>query len=262
MLFIVKEIKENVKFTDKLISMDNDFLLQEFQQTETKKPGAPRITKAPKPPKPLWRDYVEVVVIALTAAILLRLFVVSAYRVESISMEDTLYEGDFIFINQLAYNFGKPEIGDIVIFTSPVDQRKDYIKRIVALPGQTVEIFDKIVYVDNELAQIYPQAKNVDPKILAAQLSSRDNFGPIQVPIGEYFVLGDNRDISQDSRFWGFVPERNIKGKAVMIYWSWEPDEDAPEWSFPYIQTVLHYGWYFVSNVFTSTRWDRLFSSL
>ncbi|MFH2035050.1 MAG: signal peptidase I [Candidatus Zixiibacteriota bacterium] len=239
--------------------MDNDFLLQEFQQTEVKKTVRRPVHKKRKP---IWREYVEVIFISLAAAIVLRLFVVSAYRVDSVSMEDTLVDGDYIFVNRLAYDFGKPQIGDIIIFTSPVDRTKDYIKRVVALPGQTVEIYDKILYVDDDLAPIYTTSKNIDHKILAAQLSMRDNFGPVQVPEGGYFVLGDNRDVSQDSRFWGFVPEINIKGKAVMVYWSWEPDETAPEWSFPYIQSVFQIGWYFMSNVFTSTRWDRLLISL
>jgi len=240
--------------------MDNDFLLSEFQQPDVKqKADRPRRRKKPKP---LWREYIEVILISLGAAILLRLFVVSAYRVDSGSMEDTLFEGDYIFVNKLAYNYGTPQNGDIAIFKYPLDPTKDYIKRIIALPGQSVEIVDKVIYVDNQLAHIYPHAKNSDPKILAAQLSSRDNFGPFQVPEGEYFVLGDNRDVSQDSRFWGFVPTDNIKGKAVFIYWSWEPDANAPEWSFPYIHSAFHFGYYFLTGIFTHTRWERLFNGL
>lgn len=240
--------------------MENDFILQEFQQEKVEKLR----DKKPKPVsrKPLWREYLEVILISLAAAIVLRLFIVSAYRVESVSMEDTLLEGDYIFINKLAYQFGDPQIGDIIIFKYPLDPTKDYIKRIIALPGQTVEIIDKIVYVDNQLGYIFPDAKNVDPKIMAAQLSARDNFGPITVPEGNYFVLGDNRDISQDSRFWGSVPTEYIKGRALMVYWSWAPDTQAPEWSFPYIHTAFEYIWHFLGNIFTATRWSRLFVAL
>lgn len=239
--------------------MDNDFLLQDFQQTETKKPVKP---PGRKKSKPLWREYLEVIIISLAAAIILRLFVVSAYRVESVSMEDTLLEGDYIFINKLAYKFDEPVAGDIIIFKSPLDPRIDFIKRIVALPGQTIEIIDKVVYIDDHLGRIYPNVKNADSKILAAQLSSRDNFGPIQVPKGQYFVMGDNRDVSQDSRFWGFIPEHNFKGKALLVYWSWVPDPQSPQWSFPYIQSVFQFAWYFVSNFISSTRWDRLIMAL
>ena len=165
------------KISDKFSSMDNDFLLSEFQQAEVKEKVNQLLRR--KKPKPLWREYLEVVLISLAAAIFLRLLVVSAYRVDSGSMEDALFEGDYIFVNKLAYKFGEPEIGDIIIFKYPLDPTKDYIKRVIALPGQSVEIVDKIVYIDNELAHIFPLAKNSDPKILAAQLSSRDNFGPL-----------------------------------------------------------------------------------
>jgi signal peptidase I len=241
--------------------MNNDFLLQEFQNIEAREPTV-HLTPRQRKQKPVWREYAEVILISLLAALLLRLFVVSAYRVDSNSMEDTLFEGDYIFVNKLAYDFGDPKIGDIVIFKSPLNPTKDYIKRIMALPGQTVEVIDKIVYVDNQIAMIVPNAKNTDPKILPMQLSSRDNFGPIQVPSDEYFVLGDNRDNSQDSRFWGFVPKENIKGKAVFVYWSWKPDPKSPQWKFPYVFSAFEMTYYFLTNFPSHTRWERLFAAL
>ncbi|MCX6827804.1 MAG: signal peptidase I [candidate division Zixibacteria bacterium] len=240
--------------------MSNDFLLQEFQQTELKEP--PSLPLRVRRQKPIWREYAEVILIALAAAILLRLFVISAYRVDSSSMEDTLLEGDYIFVNQLAYRFGEPKIGDIVVFKSPLNPTKDYIKRIVALPGETVEVIDKVLYVDNQLAKIFPNVKNADPKILPMQLSLRDNFGPIQVPSDQYFVLGDNRDDSQDSRFWGFLPKENLKGRALFVYWSWAPDPKAPKGGFPYITVPFQYGFYFLTNFPSHTRWERLFTAL
>ena len=245
--------------------MDKDFLLEQLGQTGTK--GSSKLTRKKvkakkKTKKPLWREYVEVVFISLVAAILLRLLVVSAYRVDSSSMEESLYEGDYIFVNQQAYNFGVPQSGDIIVFNYPLDPKKEYIKRIMAEPGQTVEIIDKVIYIDNMLAEIVPNAVNYDPKIMPAQLSMRDNFGPVQVPPDQYFVLGDNRDFSQDSRHWGFVPSGNINGKALFVYWSWEPDESSPEWSFPYIQTVFEFGFYFLTSFPSQTRWDRLFAAL
>jgi signal peptidase I len=241
--------------------MNNDFLLQEFQQTEVKETQVSRPYKG-RPQKPLWREYLEVIVISVFAAVLLRLFIVSAYRVDSGSMEDTMLEGDYIFVNQLAYNFGVPKVGDIIVFKSPLNPTKDFIKRVIALPGETVEVIDKVVYVDNQLAAIYPGAKNIDPKIMAMQLSLRDNFGPVQVPAGQYFVMGDNRDNSQDSRFWGFVPKENIKGKALFIYWSWTPDPKSPEMKFPYFISAIQMGWYFTTNCLSHSRWDRFFTAL
>lgn len=244
--------------------MENDFILSDFQLPDVgeKSEKGPKRQKKQKTQKPVWREYLEVILISLAAAVILRLLVVSAYRVESASMEDSLLEGDYIFVNKLAYNFGDPEAGDIIVFKYPLNPTRDYIKRVMALPGQTVEVVDKIVYIDNRLAKIVPNSKNVDPKILAAQLSARDNFGPIQVPAGQYFVLGDNRDQSQDSRFWGFVPQDHIKGKAVFVYWSWEPDADSPGWSFPYIHSFFHNIFYFLTNFPSHTRWGRLFSAL
>jgi signal peptidase I len=243
--------------------MDRDFLLEQLGQADTK--GSAKATRKrvkAKKQKPLWREYVEVVVISLAAAIFLRILVVSAYRVDSSSMEQSLYEGDYIFVNKLTYKFGNPANGDIIVFSNPLDPNKEFIKRIIACPGQSVEIIDKVIYIDNMLAEIVPNAVNYDPKIMPAQLSMRDNFGPIQVPSGQYFVLGDNRDFSQDSRHWGFVPEDNINGKALFVYWSWEPDDSAPNWSFPYIHSVFEMGFYFLTNFPSKTRWDRLFTSL
>ena len=151
-------------------------------------------------------------------------------------MEDTLLEGDYIFVNKLAYQFGTdPQPGDIIVFKYPNNPEKDYIKRIIAGPGDVVQIADKIVYVNNEVAPIPAHSKNIDQRIIPGDLSFRDNFAPLVVPPGEYFVMGDNRDDSRDSRFWGCVPVENIKGKAVFVYFSWTPDPDAPGWKFPYI---------------------------
>ena len=240
--------------------MEKDIFLSDFQQIDIKEKVDTLLKR--KKPKPIWREYIEVVLISLVAALLLRFFVVSAYRVDSASMEDSLFEGDYIFVNKLAYNFGEPQINDIIIFKYPLNPSKDYIKRIAALPGQTIEIIDKVVYIDNQLADILPNVKYTDPKIMAAQLSARDNFGPTIVPEDQYFVLGDNRDESQDSRFWGLVPQENIKGKAIFVYWSWVPDDSAPDVGFPYIHAPITYGFYFLTNFPSKTRWERLFTAL
>jgi len=236
--------------------MSEDFLIQEYKDKEVSE--RVRQFQAQKPEKPVWREYVEVMVVALVAALLLRIFVVSAYRVSSSSMEDSLMTGDYIFVNKLAYNYREPAQGDIVVFEYPLNRDRDYIKRIVALPGQTVEVIDKVVYVDGELESIPADSKNTDPQTLAAELSNRDNFGPVQVAPGQFFMMGDNRDDSRDSRFWGFVPADHIRGKAVFVYWSWIPSDEKTEWAFPYIHTAIGEFGSFIVNFPTSTRWERI----
>jgi len=241
--------------------MDQDFLIQDIQRTEAEKQASK--VRRRRERKPLWREYLETAIIALVAAGLLRIFVVSAYRVSSASMEDTLLEGDYIFVNKLAYEYGgSPQAGDIIVFKYPNNPQKDFIKRIVALPGQEVQIADKVLYVDGEVAVIPVHSKHVDKRIIPGDLSFRDNFGPFLVPAGEVFVMGDNRDDSRDSRFWGTVPEDYIKGKAVFIYWSWTPDPDAPNWEFPYVINAIQWLGYGLYNFPSHIRWNRLGSPL
>jgi len=241
--------------------MDTDFLLQEQKQLETQRETRAFLNRRER--KPLWREYLETAIIALVAALVLRIFVVSAYRVNSESMADTLYEGDYIFVNKLAYKYGSgPQIGDIIVFKYPNNPEKDYIKRIVAEAGQIVQIADKVLYVDGEVAAIPPGMKHIDERILPGDLSYRDNFDAYEVPPGHYFVMGDNRDDSRDSRFWGCVPEENIKGKAVFVYWSWEPHPDPPGWGFPYVHHAIHWLGHALYHFPTHTRWSRLGTSL
>lgn len=208
---------------------------QQFPVQQTQPQVAPKKPPKGKTIKSLLREYAETIAIAILVAVILRIFVVSAYRVSSGSMEDALIEGDYIFVNKLAYKFSEPIAGDVIVFENPYDAERDYIKRIVAIGGQTVEVVDKVLYVDGEVAPIPPQSKHSDYKILPAVLSNRDNFGPMLVPAGQYFLMGDNRDDSQDSRFWGCIDKRFIKGKAIFVYFSYEPDPNAPEWKAPYI---------------------------
>ncbi|MBK7140492.1 MAG: signal peptidase I [bacterium] len=238
--------------------MDQDFLIKEHTQIERQQHARSFLNQ--KERKPLWREYLETTIIAVVAALLLRFFVVSAYRVNSASMENALYEGDYIFVNKLAYKYGGkvPEAGDIIVFKYPNNPDKDYIKRVVALPGQTVEVVDKVLYVDGQAAKVPDDAKYIDKKIIPMDLSFRDNFGPLVVPQNEYFVLGDNRDDSRDSRFWGTVPAANIHGKAVFIYWSWEPATDPPGWSFPYVIDLFSWIGHGIMNAPTHIRFDRV----
>jgi signal peptidase I len=159
-------------------------------------------------------------------------------------MEDTLLVGDFLLASKFLYGakvpftdwrlpaIREPQSGDIVIFQYPLDPGRDFVKRCVAVPGQTVEIRNKILFVDGKRAIDPPRSKYTDPRILPRESPSgiRDSFGPAVVPPGHFFMMGDNRDNSEDSRYWGFLPYRLIRGKAVILYFSWAPDEEAPEY--------------------------------
>ncbi len=208
------------------------------------------------------KEYVEAILVAIVIAVILRMFVVQAYRVSSGSMESTLKEGDFVFVNKFCYRFAEPQINDIIVFEFPMNTTKDYIKRIIALPGQTVEIRNKQLYVDSQLVADAGGVFHKDSQELPEIYSQRDFFGPMQVPANQYFVLGDNRDDSQDSRFWGFLDRSYIKGKAVFIYFSWAPDPGAPTIESPYIFDL------FASLIYNSThfpsriQWDRLFHTI
>ncbi|MBU0598554.1 signal peptidase I [Patescibacteria group bacterium] len=166
------------------------------------------------------KEWGKLIVFALLVALLVRLFV---YRVNGGSMETTLLTGDFVFVDKISYRFTEPQVGDIIVFEYPLNPSKDFIKRIVARPGQRVEIVDKKLYVDDKLVPDAPGVIHTDPEIIPELFSPRDNFGPFTLPEGQYFVMGDNRDDSQDSRFWGFLERKHIIGKAQIICFSLEP---------------------------------------
>ena len=190
------------------------------------------------------REYLEAILVAVALALLIRTFVIQAFRIPSGSMEDSLLIGDFLLADKFVYGaripftdwrlpaFRAPEPGDIVIFQYPLDPGRDFIKRCVAGPGQTVEVRNKVLYVGGKRAVDPPRSKYTDPRILPKESRSgiRDNFGPVVVPPDHFFVMGDNRDNSEDSRYWGFLPYRLIRGRALLLYWSWAPDPEAPDY--------------------------------
>ena len=151
-------------------------------------------------------------------------------------MLPTLLIGDHLLVNKFMYGvkmpftgkllipYNEPERGDVVVFRFPKDRSVDYIKRVIGTPGDTVEIREKKVYINGEPIDD-PYAHISTPSILNANASPRDNFGPVLVPDDRIFVMGDNRDNSYDSRFWGFVDQRDILGKAFILYWSWDIDK-------------------------------------
>ena len=168
--------------------------------------------------------------------------VVQAFFIPSGSMEDSLLVGDYLLANKFVYGCPveipftgielfwfpglnrDPKPGDVVIFRSPIQSDRDLIKRCVAVGGQTVQIINKTLYVDDEIFEDPPGAKYTD----SIYQNNRDNFGPYLVPRDHYFMMGDNRDNSADSRYWFAVPRNLVKGKAMSIYWSWAPDKTGP----------------------------------
>lgn len=195
------------------------------------------------------REYVEVIVISAALALIVRTYIVQAFRIPSGSMEDTLLVGDFLLVSKFIYRFTDPKPGDVVVFKYPMDPSRDFIKRCVAVEGQTVQIVDKKLYVDGKLVPNPALSKFIDPKIYAAELGARDNYGPVKVPVGHLFVMGDNRDNSRDSRYWGFLNKRLIKGKAFILYWSWKRlsgDPELAKWEEPFYLALPKFVFSFV----------------
>jgi signal peptidase I len=208
------------------------------------------------------RDYLEAILVALIIAVVLRAFVVQAYRIPTDSMQNTLIPGDYVLVNKLAYQFGDPQPGDVMVFQYPLNPSKDFVKRCIASEGETVEIRDKVVYVDGVATPVPANVSFTDEKVLPAYLSTRDNFGPTVVPPGHLFVLGDSRDNSRDSRDWGFLDKKWLRGKAMFVYFSWKPDPNAPKWESPYILPLLTIPGYNIIHFHERIRWDRLFTGL
>ncbi len=187
----------------------------------------------PHKKKPLVREYAESIIIAVILALIIRAVVVQAFKIPSGSMEDTLLIGDHLLVNKFIYGpmipftekrlfkIRDPRQGDIIVFEYPEDPSKDFIKRIVGVPGDTIQGIDKKVYVNGRLYQ-NPHEVHKEQDIIPKEQNPRDTFGPIKVPDGSYFVMGDNRDRSYDSRFWGTVKKEKIKGLAFIKYWSWD----------------------------------------
>lgn len=156
----------------------------------------------------LW-ELLEALAIAVVLAAIIRFFVVQPFYIPSGSMEPTLKPGDRIIVNKFIYRFTKPQRGDIMVFKFPLDPKRDFIKRVIGLPGDIVEIKDSNLYING---------KQIKEPYLPPGLRFQD-FGPVKVPDDHYFMMGDNRNHSDDSRFWGFLPQDNIVGKAMVIYW-------------------------------------------
>ena len=224
--------------------------------------AAPAAPHAP-PRRSHVRDYFEVVLVAVVFALFVRTFLLQAFVVPTPSMEKTVLVGDHLIVNKFLYAphvrsplarlfpFREIRRGDVFVFKFPEDPQRDFIKRVVALPGDRIEIRDKRLgvngrpesdpHISHEDARVWPD----DPS-LPDGLRRRDQLAPTSIPESSYFAMGDNRDNSYDSRFWGPVPTSNVKGRALFVYWSFPPNDGAPtNWL----------GW--VARLVKSTRWSR-----
>lgn len=220
----------------------------------------------------LGREYLEALLIALVFAIFARTFLVQAFKIPSGSMEQTLLPGDHILVNKFVYGAASPlerlllpsrlvRRGDVLVFKFPLEPWRDFIKRCVALPGDTVELVDRQLYVNGEEvaeAYTYYQDDQAIPRSRLAPESHRyrDTYGPYTVPEGNYFCLGDNRDNSQDSRYWGPVPASHVKGRALVIYWSVDREPTPPN---PGLRSRLRQLWRSLADLPAETRWERSF---
>ena len=175
--------------------------------------------------KSIFIEYMEAIFVAFVLAMLLRTFVVQAFKIPSGSMIPTLQIGDHILVNKFIYWFTKPQRGNLIVFQYPNDPSRDFIKRVIGLPGETIEVRHRQVYINGRpLKEDYPIF--TEKALNYREVPRRDNFGPMKIPPSSYFMMGDNRDNSMDSRFWGPLDEKLIKGRAFMIYWSIAPDEN------------------------------------
>jgi signal peptidase I len=211
------------------------------------------------------REYFESIVVAVILALFIRTFVVQAFKIPTGSMEPNLLVGDHLLVNKfifaptlspierLVLPMRSVERGDILVFKFPEEPERDFIKRVIGLPGDTIELRQWRLYVNGQKMEepyahyMFPQGEGDE----ATVFDVRDKYGPVTVPADHYFMMGDNRDNSQDSRYWGFLPAHYVKGRALMIYWSFEspPGQEA---------TGLRGLVSTIAGVFTSTRWSRL----
>ena len=186
--------------------------------------------------KTKFQEYAEAIVIAILIALFIRTFVIQAFKIPSGSMKPTFQIGDHILVSKFIYGIkipfirktmipiGDPKRGDIIVFIYPEDRSKDFIKRVIGIGGDTIEIRNKKIFL-NGLPHTDSHGVYSDDFIIPGSVQPRDNFGPVTVPRGNIFVMGDNRDQSYDSRFWGFVDLKDVMGKAFMIYWSWDRED-------------------------------------
>ena len=225
--------------------------------------------------KSVVREYFESIVIAVILALFVRTWVVQAFKIPTGSMENNLLIGDHLLVNKFIFGptplaIGRTLLpvrpihrGDIVVFKYPEEPDRDFIKRVIGLPGETVELRNKKVFINAQpLDESYvhfltPPSADYQ-EVTSADV--RERFGPVTVPADRYFVMGDNRDNSQDSRYWGFLPRDYVKGKALLIYWSYESGRE--DYIDEGLGASLKRMGSVVTHFFTKTRWERLFHQI
>ncbi len=217
-----------------------------------------------KQKKSLYKEWIEPFLIAAVVALFIRQFVVEAFKIPSGSMIPTLAIGDHLLVNKFVYgpripftdmrlfSWKEPKRGDVIVFKYPENEDKNFIKRIIGVPGDKIQIVKGVLYINDQQVPMMPERESVardveesmygEPRLMEEHLGSvthqlqflqdqkNRNFGPITVPQSSVFVMGDNRDNSQDSRVWGFVKFEKILGKALIIYWSWDGDDRWLRW--------------------------------
>ena len=228
--------------------------------------------------KSVAREYFESIVTAVILALFIRTFVVQAFKIPTGSMERNLLIGDHLLVNKFALGPAQTRVehlalpikdvhrGDVIVFKYPEDPERDFIKRVIGLPGETVQVRAKKVLINGRPIE-EPYVRYEQPPVAAPERDEvtsfdvRQEYGPVTVPAGSYFVMGDNRDNSEDSRYWGFLPRNYIKGQALLVYWSYEADradylkDDSLGGQVGGIVSVM-------THFFTRTRWDRLFHQI
>lgn len=209
------------------------------ENQESKQAESSSVQPEPTKKKGLIREYAESIAIAVLLALVIRSYLVQAFKIPSGSMEDTLAIGDHLlvskfiygtkipFVDKRVFTIRDPRQGDVIVFEYPEDPSKDFIKRVIGIPGDVVEGKEKKVYVNGKLYE-NPHEVHKEKDIIPKEMNPRDTFGPITVPANSYFMMGDNRDRSYDSRFWKFVRRDQIKGLAFIKYWSWDREKLRP----------------------------------
>jgi signal peptidase I len=220
------------------------------------------------------REYFESIVVAVILALFIRTFVVQAFKIPTGSMEPNLLVGDHLLVNKFVFAPTASSIermllpmrdirrGDIIVFKFPEEPERDFIKRVIGLPGETLELRSKKIYINGQPLD-EPYVHYIDATHAASEVTSfdvRERYGPVKVPPDQYFVMGDNRDNSQDSRYWGFLPRHYVKGKALLIYWSYESGREdyVDEGIGASVKRIFSV----VTHFFTRTRWERILNQI